>query len=591
MQQAYKDLSQELKATKRTHKHFLLVLEDIKVEDLTPIKEELETIKSKFYKLLNTLGNFNIALEDVYEKSEENDTELEKALVNFKRVKVRANIHLNALERATEGTQAIENTHRLSQSLEDLESLLNAVEEKHASLLLQVTCAGTDQDTEASNADALRPCQRAAQTAKNINAPEVKPLWKYGTNTLQAFKDYMQAKDLGSASAWLELGKMAVEGIVLYPDNNTAMRCFEKAIELGSVQALVELGKVYMENGDTQVTEYGSGEVISGQEVINALNPLKDDLESEDYLTIFKHCQVFKGRTLTNCQEKAKELFEKAVGLGEGRGYFELGQMFQYEDKDRAKEYYKQAMRLLKPQAEKGDGEAYALWGVALKEVVGYDKEEEVIQLYQKAIDLGYADGYSYLADFVYANMMGSRYTAEERDEQRNAYLKQGAKLGSGKCAISLRPSTDNLPYEGLDNLDSFELAVEQSIEFMDRLMECIQIQEFVALHCRHYQVLLRLLENLSLVRAINGRIGLHNIERYQPLLELAESKIYKIADALDRQNTRFVENMGASRWCFDALNRYDNLRAFAKPYDDGYKKVNAKGEVERISAIRRPTR
>ncbi|WP_121022143.1 SEL1-like repeat protein [Helicobacter vulpis] len=101
----------------------------------------------------------------------------------------------------------------------------------------------------------------------------------------------MQAKDLGSASAWLELGKMAVEGIVLYPDNHVAMRCFEKAIELGSTQDLVELGKVYRWNRDTQVLEYGSGEVISGQEVINALSPLKDDLESGDYLKILEHCR------------------------------------------------------------------------------------------------------------------------------------------------------------------------------------------------------------------------------------------------------------------------------------------------------------
>ncbi len=400
-----------------------------------------------------------------------------------------------------------------------------------------------------------------------------------GANTLQAFKDYMQAKDLGSASAWLELGKMAYEGIVLYPDNNTAMRCFEKAIELGSVQAMVELGKVYMENGDTQITEYGSGEVISGQEVINALNPLKDDLESEDYLTIFQHCQVFKDQTLTNCQEKAQELFEKAVGLGEGRGYVGLAEMFAYykDDDEMAKTYYTQAMQSLKTQAQKGDGEAYALWGEALKEVSGYHGKQEAMQLFQKAIDLGYVDAYDHLANLDY--------------KRADDYRKQGARLGSGKCAEFLRPSTDNLPYEGRDDLEDFELAATQSIEFMDRLMECIQIQKFVALHCRHHEVLLRLLENLSLVRAINGRIGLHNIERYQPLLELAESKIYKIADALDRQNTRFVENMGASRWCFDALNRYDNLRAFAKPYDDGYKKVNAKGEVERVSAIRRPTR
>ncbi|WP_286348831.1 tetratricopeptide repeat protein [Helicobacter felistomachi] len=369
--------------------------------------------------------------------------------------------HLNALINATASPQALEQANNLAKSLEDLEVLLTALQESHTDLLQGAN--SSQNPTQATNADALRP-------SPNTTAPEVKPLWQYGANTLQAFKDYMQAKDTGSAGAWLELGKMAYEGIVLYPDNNTAMRCFEKAIELGSVQAMVELGKVYMENGDIQVTEYGSGEVISGQEVLNALNPLKDDLESEDYLTIFKHCQVFKDKTLTNCQEKAKELFEKAVGLGEGRGYVGLAEMFLYykDDDEMAKTYYTQAMQSLKSQAEKGDGEAYALWGEALKEVSGYRGKQEAMQLFQKAIDLGYVDAYDHLANLDY--------------KRADDYRKQGARLGSGKCAEFLRPSTDNLPYEGRDDLDNFKLAAQQAVEFMDRLMECLKIQKNLSL-------------------------------------------------------------------------------------------------------------
>ncbi|WP_053942109.1 hypothetical protein, partial [Helicobacter ailurogastricus] len=541
--------------------------------DLTPFKEELEDLSAKFTQLLDTLGTFSKALENAYNQSTEDDTELENALAQFKKCKVKTNSALNALNSATASPQALEQANNLAKSLEDLEALLSALQESHTDLLQGAN--SSQNPTQATNADALRP-------SPNTTAPEVKPLWQYGANTLQVFKDYMQAKDTGSAGAWLELGKMAYEGIVLYPDNHVAMRCFEKAIELGSVQALVELGKVYMDNGDIQITEYGSGEALSGKEVIHALNPLKDDLESEDYLTIFKHCQVFKDQTLTNCQEKAKELFEKAVGLGEGRGYFELGQMFQYEDKDRAKEYYKQAIRLLKVQAEKGDAEAYALLGEIAKEVAGFDNQES-IPLFQKAIDLGYADGYSYLARFFNARMLG-RATAEEREEQCNAYLKQGAKLGSGECARGLRASTDNLSYEGRDNLDSFELAVEQSIEFMDRLMECIQIQEFVALHCRHYQVLLTLLENLSWARAINKRIGLGEVERYKPLLELANHKIYDIARATNRSNAWFEREIEANSFYVDRLFDlvHADLRAFAKPYDNRYKKVDANGEVKR---------
>ncbi|BCZ17887.1 hypothetical protein NHP190003_11690 [Helicobacter sp. NHP19-003] len=312
-----------------------------------------------------TLSTFSKALENAYHQSTEDDTELENALAQFKKCKVKTNAALNALNSATASPQALEQANNLAKSLEDLEVLLNALQESHTDLLQGTNSSQNPNPTQATNADALRP-------SPNTTALEVKPLWKYGANTLQAFKDYMQAKDTGSASAWLELGKMAVEGIVLYPDNNTAMRCFQKAIELGSVQAMVELGKVYMENRDTQITEYGSGEALSGEEVIHALNPLKDDLESEDYLTIFKHCQVFKDKTLTNCQEKAQELFEKAGELGEGRAYRQLGELYrQYNNfgetaegsKAKSYECYKKVVELLKRQAKQGDTEAWAEMG------------------------------------------------------------------------------------------------------------------------------------------------------------------------------------------------------------------------------------
>ncbi|WP_104639919.1 tetratricopeptide repeat protein, partial [Helicobacter bizzozeronii] len=536
------------------------------------LQEEISGLSTKFNQLLDTLNTFNKTLEEAYHQSAEDDTELEDALAQFKKLKVKTSTHLSALSHATEGAQVSENANRLSKSLEDLEILLEALQANHQSWFKN-TPPNPSQET---------PKTSQTESTPGDNTPQVKPLWKYGSNTLQAFQDYMKAKDLGSAGAWLELGKMAVEGIVLYPDNHVAMRCFEKAIELGSVGAMVELGKLYMENGDTQILEYGSGEVISGQEVVNALKPLNDDVESEDYLEILKACQVFKDKSVFGCEQKAKELFEKAVSLGEGRGYFALGEMFQYEDEDRAKEYYNQAIRLLKPQAERGDGEACALMGEALKESAGFGNQESM-QLYHRAIDLGYADGYSYLADFVYANMLGSGHTMQEREEKRNGYFKQGAKLGSGECARGLRPLIDNLPYEGRDDLGDFELAVEQSIELMDRLMECLKLQEFVALHCRHHRVFLSFLYSLSLARAINMRIGLGEIERYQHFLELAKSKIYEIADALVRPNAWFAESAGKNRNYFDGLFRlvHSDLRIFAKPYDDGYKKVNADGEVE----------
>ncbi|GLH58725.1 tetratricopeptide repeat protein [Helicobacter ailurogastricus] len=592
MQQAYKDLSQELKATKRTHKHFLLVLEDIKVEDLTPIKEELETIKSKFYKLLNTLGNFNIALEDVYEKSEENDTELEKALVNFKRVKVRANIHLNALERATEGTQAIENTHRLSQSLEDLESLLNAVEEKHASLLLQVTCAGTDQDTEASNADALRPCQRAAQTAKNINAPEVKPLWQYGANTLQAFKDYMKAKDLGNAQAWLELGKMAMEGVVLYPDHNVAIRCFSKAVELCSVEALVELGKIAKANyRGIWVLEHESGKAISGKE----LNDSFKLFGIHDHYAILEHCKVFKDKTLSveNSCHKARELFERATEVGEGKGFLELWKLYlrdykrlgktRKEGKQKAMECCKQAISLLRAQAEKGDGEAYALCGEALafvcqEEAEGETKSREdqgyqaVMQLFEKARDLGYADAFYSMANFDFEWVDGVGVEKDKVD-RCIAYLQQGMELGSGKCAcrlkeVAMHASNVNLPHAHKRDLSNYPMLVEQAMVFVDRLAQCIKLLEFVALKCRHHKALPVLLMYSRSAKKIIERLDLENVERYKKLLD-AHNEYKRRASHLARHRHELDWDLAKASG-IDILGEY-SLRAFKIPAKSNY--------------------
>ncbi len=116
----------------------------------------------------------------------------------------------------------------------------------------------------------------------------------------------------------------------------------------------------------------------------------------------------------------------------------------------------------------------------------------------------------------------------------------------------------------------------------MDRLMECLKLQEFVALHCRHHRVFLSFLYSLSLARAINMRIGLGEIERYQHFLELAKSKVYEIADALVRPNAWFAESAGKNRNYFDGLFHlvHSDLRIFAKPYDNRYKKVNAEGIV-----------
>ncbi|GMB93664.1 hypothetical protein NHP200010_13910 [Helicobacter bizzozeronii] len=61
----------------------------------------------------------------------------------------------------------------------------------------------------------------------------LKPLWQYGNNTQQAFRDYMEAKKKGDARAWLYLGVMCLQGVVVPPDYYAATKCFDKAEDLG----------------------------------------------------------------------------------------------------------------------------------------------------------------------------------------------------------------------------------------------------------------------------------------------------------------------------------------------------------------------
>ncbi|BEG56483.1 hypothetical protein NHP21005_01710 [Helicobacter sp. NHP21005] len=85
-------------------------------------------------------------------------------------------------------------------------------------------------------------------------------------------------------------------------------------------------------------------------------------------------------------------------------------------------------------------------------------------------------------------------------------------------------------------------------------------------------------MENLSLAEAINERIGLYNVKRYRPLLKL---EIDDIVDALSYPNAWFAKSLGRNQWRFDAFAYYTSLRVFAKPYDRGYTRINAEGEVE----------
>lgn len=102
------------------------------------------------------------------------------------------------------------------------------------------------------------------------------------------------------------------------------------------------MGKVYQDASNTDgslVLEYESGGASNGQEVVSALRLLSDDVASQDYLEIFKHCKVFKDKSISHCEQRAQEFFEKAARLKEGRGYLELGKLYRFKDLMKAKGY------------------------------------------------------------------------------------------------------------------------------------------------------------------------------------------------------------------------------------------------------------
>uniref|UniRef100_UPI00398985C2 tetratricopeptide repeat protein n=1 Tax=Helicobacter bizzozeronii TaxID=56877 RepID=UPI00398985C2 len=214
---------------------------------------------------------------------------------------------------------------------------------------------------------------------------------------------------------------------------------------------------LYMENGDTQVLEYNSGEVLEGVAVEKGLANCNDEIDSDvdSYEEFLEHCHVFANKKVQNCHQKAKELFEKAGELGEGRAYRHLGELYrQYNNfgetsegsKAKSYEYYKKAVELLKRQAKQGDIEAHAEMGQAFvnrlwlaeKDDPDYRDEnlvEKAIEAFQKAIDLDCHVGCHYLARFYdWIKYFDGHESKQDEQKSIQAY-KKGIQLGSGLCA------------------------------------------------------------------------------------------------------------------------------------------------------------
>ncbi|WP_286349525.1 tetratricopeptide repeat protein [Helicobacter felistomachi] len=309
-------------------------------------------------------------------------------------------------------------------------------------------------------------------------ASNTKPLWQYGNNTKQAFKDYMEAKEKGDGKAWLYLGAMSLVGVVVPPDPVGAAACFERAKELGVLQAHYGLRLVQT---PLEYSPYGQGDYK---------NPLKAVEIQEGLERIFPLDP--NGKALETPKDTLESwIFEE----GEMRGKW-----IAYDDEEESYEQdeFETILSCMRDQANKGDTPMYAFEGLLRMEVgtreshtwgLPYLKPREQKNLLRcqanksyeaitQAIKAGYVDGYYLLAQGVHGlrgfynslevlrtkiinetgndEFDGEIYGGEEdyleglapddpKDtgkafyaKKRKESLEAGTKAGSALCAVSL---------------------------------------------------------------------------------------------------------------------------------------------------------
>ncbi len=119
--------------------------------------------------------------------------------------------------------------------------------------------------------------------------------------------------------------------------------------------------------------------------------------------------------------------WEKLVELGDARGFYGLGYMYDLgygvpQDYSKALEYYQKA-------AELGDARGYSSLGVLYANGYGVAKDDaKALQYFQKATDMGDAEGYNNLG-LVYAKGVG----VNQDYFKAITYFQKAAELGSAR--------------------------------------------------------------------------------------------------------------------------------------------------------------
>ncbi|WP_235853086.1 hypothetical protein [Helicobacter labacensis] len=126
MQQVLEKLEQEIKTTKRACRLAKSVL-----EEGLDIQAEVTELHAKFSALLEAIAHFSQALDEHY-ASLEDDSTLEQALIQLKRIRAKLSTPLASLEQASSAKEALDSLAPLEQNILDIEGVLAALKDHPA---------------------------------------------------------------------------------------------------------------------------------------------------------------------------------------------------------------------------------------------------------------------------------------------------------------------------------------------------------------------------------------------------------------------------------------------------------------------------
>lgn len=299
---------------------------------------------------------------------------------------------------------------------------------------------------------------------------------------------YMNAKENGNSEAFFKLGKLIERGVVLLPipggeeieieegtyggsknrsqviAEKRAFEYYEVAAKKLNLKGKIEVANCYAKgkgikrNIQKAVELYKFGSTHGDPSAMLSLGLLYEDgngvrKNTIQALRLYKNSAALghaPGETaLGQCYlwgygvehdyGKAKDMFTMAAEKGHALAWHELGML--YKDGNGVEKNMKVAAKHFKMASEKGSEVAMVQFGDCLYHGIGVDKKDLnlAFQMFQKAADLGTAEGYRWLGN-CYADGSGTEIDLKKAIE----YYKKGYDLGSAMALTSLASCYEN---------------------------------------------------------------------------------------------------------------------------------------------------